>query len=679
MLNKQSLKVIVADPCYDHKGLSTPVIPLGAGLVASHAKFENPDITIEVFKAVTPLIKEIKSNPPDVIGLTNYLWNNNLAIAIANLAKKINPDCVVVFGGPEIDKNSENTSILSQKYSNVDFFIQHEGELAFSNLIKNYKNFNYNQIDLKNYVNNLGNTFIIKNGQIIFGPNLHRVEDLDKTPSPYLTGLFDKFLNDPRYMPMIQTNRGCPFSCTFCQEGQAYFNKVRRHSLDYIKNELDYISKKVDPASGLWITDSNWAMYEWDEHIADYISFLQNKSGWPRELITSTGKSQLERIIKIAKKLNNTMFISNSVQSMNPDVLKEIKRKNLSPFELEKNKENLKSIRQEPEIIIPLPNETKETFFNGIDSLLDSGKNQRFAVFQTLILTNTEMSKDKTIKQFKLNIKYKQHWNLYAFIEGKFICETERVVVSTNTMSVEDYLECRSYSMVLDAILRFDPIFEIFKYLEEKNIKRSKFSNTLFKNIKETKNGVNECIKRFEENLLAEMHETEEEVLNYMKSNKEKYDNGLLGGGNLKYSNMLWIDYFESFFDLIFLTLKNIIKKNSNTNLELHNLEKYLRSIYIDRIKKNYPENISIFLDFDILEWLKSEEKSLSAFKYKVNYKFYKTDISAIEKKYIWENLGFKLSNEKYENVEKIVPVGFDNRLYVSKLRRNVLPDQDTL
>ena len=67
MKNSRNLRVIVADPCYDEKGLSTPVIPLGAGLVASHAKVVNPDISIEVFKAVSPLIEEIKKYPPDIL------------------------------------------------------------------------------------------------------------------------------------------------------------------------------------------------------------------------------------------------------------------------------------------------------------------------------------------------------------------------------------------------------------------------------------------------------------------------------------------------------------------------------------------------------------------------------------------------------------------------------------
>ena len=102
-------------------------------------------------------------------------------------------------------------------------------------------------------------------------------------------------------MPMIQTNRGCPYSCTFCQEGESYFTKVKRHSLNYVTTELNYISERAPVSSGLWITDSNWAMYKWDEDIANHIAGIQKNKGWPSEIIASTGKANLERIIKITK------------------------------------------------------------------------------------------------------------------------------------------------------------------------------------------------------------------------------------------------------------------------------------------------------------------------------------------------------------------------------------------
>jgi radical SAM superfamily enzyme YgiQ (UPF0313 family) len=673
-INKK-LNVIVADVCYDDNGLSTPVIPLGAGLVAAHAKAVNPDILVSVYKGITPLIDEIKKNPPDVIGLTNYVWNNNLAIRIANVAKKINPDVLIVFGGPEIDKSPANKSIMNGKYNIADFFIQYEGELAFANLIKRYLELGLDKSKLKNEILKLGNCFIIENKKIIAGPNLHRIEDLDLTPSPYTTGLLDKFLEDPAYMPMIQTNRGCPFSCTFCQEGEEYFNKVRRKSLSFVKTELDYIAKKVRPEAGLWITDSNWAMYKWDEDIADHIASIQKKISWPRELITSTGKSQLERIIKIANKLNNAMFISNSIQSMNPDVLKEIKRKNLPPAELEKNKESLKSIRQEPEIIVPLPNETKKTFFEGINTLLDNGKNQRFAVFQCLILTNTEMANTNTISKFGLNIKYKQHWNLFGWVENEFVCETERVTVATNTMSEEDYLSCRSYAMVLDSILRFEPIHEVFKLLENYNIKNSIFTSALFNKMENKSNKLQQCIRKFKDNLKAETHNSEEEVIKYMKENEDKYKQGVLGGGNLKYSNMLWVDHFEENLEAIFQTLKEVLINKEDSVEVVNNLEKYLRFVYFDRLNKEVPDIVSNYFDYDLLKWSKNKSNTrLQDYKNKIEYKFKKTSLSNIDTKQIWANFGFiqKEEEEKSQDNESKEAVGWDNRFFISKLRREV-------
>ena len=40
----------------------------------------------------------------------------------------------------------------------------------------------------------------------------------DIIPSPYTTGLLDKFL-DGNLIPAFETARGCPFMCTFCDQG----------------------------------------------------------------------------------------------------------------------------------------------------------------------------------------------------------------------------------------------------------------------------------------------------------------------------------------------------------------------------------------------------------------------------------------------------------------------------
>ena len=670
-MNK-NLSVFVADPCFDHKGISA-VIPLGAGLVAAFLKKKIPDISVEIFKGVTPLLKAIETTPPDILGLTSYIWNKNLAIAVAEYTKKINPNALIIFGGPEIDINQYDLELFINKYACADLFVQHEGELALAKIVQKYIEVNYNKKQLLNNISELGNCFFIDSSKnLLSSPKLPRLEDLDDIPSPYLTGLFDKFLSDSSYMPMIQTNRGCPYSCTFCQEGESYFTKVKRHSLNYVTNELNYISERAPVSSGLWITDSNWAMYKWDEDIAKNIASIQKKSGWPSEIISSTGKANLDRIIRITKILNNTMYISNSVQSMDTDVLKDIKRKNLNPAELEKNKESLRGIRQEPEIIVPLPNETKATFFNGINKLFDSGPNQRFAVFQTLILTNTEMAHGTSIKKFGLKIKHKQHHSLFGRIRGKFVCETERVVAATNTLSTEDYLECRVYAMLLDAILRFEPIQEIFNLLDIHSVNYSIFSMELYNSVNSSGEKIEFVIENFKNDLLNEMHDSESEVIKYMEKNEENYKLGLKGGGNLKYSNMLWIDYFDSTFEWVFKILRLVLKQKTDTSSQIDNIEKYLRYIYHDRFVSEAPQKVSATFDYDIIDWLKKDTRlPLNKFTKKVTYNFLKTSVSDLDGITIWQDLGFKLDKKQ---ASKLVgkAVGYQNKLFIRKLRREV-------
>ena len=278
------------------------------------------------------------------------------------------------------------------------------------------------------------------------------------------------------------------------------------------------------------------------------------------------------------------------------------------------------------------------------------------------------MADDSHIKKFGLKIKYKQHWNLYGRIDGKFICEVERVVSETNTMSTDDYLDCKAYAMLLDSMLRFEPISEIFRLLESHSIKNSDFASLLFNSLDKAPKGVKECIKNFKNDLLDEMQDSEQEVLNYMKRNEEKFNLGLAGGGNLRYSNMLWIDYFEETLSYILSTLRDLFKKIENIQVEIYNIEKFLKFVYADRLNHKTPKVITEKFDYDILHWVKSNHNSsLSQFKKSTTYNFSRTKISNLEPITIWQDFGFRLDKVKREK-----PVGFDNRLYISKLRRDV-------
>ena len=68
-------------------------------------------------------------------------------------------------------------------------------------------------------------------GSIIHGDLLPQLKNLDEIPSPYLTGLCDKLLAE-NFIPMVETKRGCPFKCTFCESGDDHYNRIFSNSFE---------------------------------------------------------------------------------------------------------------------------------------------------------------------------------------------------------------------------------------------------------------------------------------------------------------------------------------------------------------------------------------------------------------------------------------------------------------
>ena len=284
--------------------------------------------------------------------------------------------------------------------------VHHEGELAFTKLLEVYLEENGNNFNIQSRISELGNCFYInKDGEFVIGPPMKRIHDLNDVPSPYLMGLFDHFLEKGCYVPLVQTNRGCPYSCTFCQEGNDYYSKIHFHKLNNVKAELDYIAKRVKPVMGLFIVDSNLGMYKEDIEVAYHIRDLKKKYNWPMHIYSSTGKSQLPRIKKFAEILDGSLRISNAVQSLNNEVLDAIKRKNAATLE-----EFLKGLDMVsvPDIILPLPKETKKTFIDGLNRLLNTRAPIRFTVFHALLLSDTQMNDKGEVKEHGLKIKFEK-------------------------------------------------------------------------------------------------------------------------------------------------------------------------------------------------------------------------------------------------------------------------------
>ena len=104
--------------------------------------------------------------------------------------------------------------------------------------MESFENNNTNEVSGISWLNKFGK--YKSNSEFI------RIRELECIPSPYLSGIFDRLIETyPKneWLILWETNRGCPFKCTFCDWGSATASKVNKFDLERLKLEIDWFSK----------------------------------------------------------------------------------------------------------------------------------------------------------------------------------------------------------------------------------------------------------------------------------------------------------------------------------------------------------------------------------------------------------------------------------------------------
>ena len=110
---------------------------------------------------------------------------------------------------------------------------------------------------------------------------------------------------------------------------------VNRFSQDRVQQEIKYIAEHVnEKVHSMFISDLNFGMLPGDTDTANAIADIKEKYNYPHRIISTTGKNNKERIIKSIKSLNGALSLSMSVQSLDQEVLTNIRRQNISTKEM---------------------------------------------------------------------------------------------------------------------------------------------------------------------------------------------------------------------------------------------------------------------------------------------------------------------------------------------------------
>ena len=324
----------------------------------------------------------------DMVAFSTYVWNHRYNYELARQIKERNPNTVILFGGPEPAITDVN---IFRDNPFMDLIICYEGEITFKRVLEVF--------DTKNWESVAG-LLINRNGEAVKTEEAKRIESLEEVESPYLSGIFDQLIADHpevTWQGTLETNRGCPYQCTFCDWGSLTYNKVKKFKLERVFAELEWMAQhNFDWIS---ITDANFGMYpERDGMIADKIIECQEKYGSPRTFSVAWAKNQKKEVIDIVKKLLDAKGFNQgltlSVQSLDLDVLENIRRKNMEMNKLNEVFElcDQRNIPAYTELILGLPGETLETWKKNFYALYELNQHTGITTFQAQLLENAEMN-----------------------------------------------------------------------------------------------------------------------------------------------------------------------------------------------------------------------------------------------------------------------------------------------
>ncbi|MBI4778856.1 cobalamin B12-binding domain-containing protein [Candidatus Falkowbacteria bacterium] len=280
-MKKQAEKLIIYLADLDHfRPGNCYNVPLGIGSIMSYSKnIYSEAIDIYLYKDPVELIEAIRRRPPQVLGCSFFMWNENLTLKMIEACKKIDSQTITVIGGASIARNSDNYKKILKNNPGLDIIALDQGEKSFAAILKRIFECDLNKELI--FSKNLAGCATRLNGRgpAVRGEILAGGIDINSFPSPYLMGYLDKFLQ-AGLVASLETTRGCPHRCTFCCGGINTFLPLSVKKEETVYDELNYILKH-STSKELDIADTNFGiMGERDLRISAFMLELYKKTGF---------------------------------------------------------------------------------------------------------------------------------------------------------------------------------------------------------------------------------------------------------------------------------------------------------------------------------------------------------------------------------------------------------------
>lgn len=359
------------------------------------------------------LQQQLFDNPPDVVGLSLYMWNVEKLLDNSQWIKENFPDCLIVAAGPNADSRPEFMSENTQ----IDYVILGPGAEAFRRILDaKIAGEDVNDVLGVNYWN--GN-------HVVSNPPVPRKEE------PLVLDYVNNFRDEVVEMLDYYTSKyesvifltmmlqGCPYSCSFCEQGTSFWTKIQRRPVEKIYDEIDLI-KNYDNVVYEW-ADANFGIVPDYEKAIDYC--IEHGNGNIKFKKPPFAKNNVEHTFHLIKKMKDSGIYSSphngviTLQDPNPDIVK----MNGRPFS--KEYEKIAAYREytkdqeykmtQVEIILGMPGQSWTSLRDSLHTLMEQDLLSHYLPYLYLVFPNTAITApDSTVKieSKRMHVRNERVW-----------------------------------------------------------------------------------------------------------------------------------------------------------------------------------------------------------------------------------------------------------------------------
>ncbi len=263
------------------------------------------------------------------------------------------------------------------------------------------------------------------------------------------------------------------------------------------------------------------------------------------------------------------MRVSAALQSSDEEVLKNIKRSNISYGELKTMGRETQKIdaRADMELILALPGDSLQTHMK---SLRDGVRSRipTLRIHQLILLPQTEMNEPETREKFGFRTKFRLmprsfgSYEIYG--ERVDVAETEEICVASNTMPFEDYLACREADLAVEILHNGNVFRELVGVCSILGVDWFDIIDGVYRN-RRNRPGIAELFDSFRHDNLAGLWDSPDAVAAHVSRNMVEYLANTMGTNEMaKAKARAWSEWQAEIHSAVYEELESVLANAGN-------------------------------------------------------------------------------------------------------------------